>query len=114
MDFAIVVAQIFYGALSQNLDALHLAPAVSSAIEAQRDRITGIQIPAGVGPATHGSLQLAVNDAFISGFRAAMLVGAGLAFASAVAAGLLVEGPFLPERLEDSLEKRRHHPDQHP
>jgi EmrB/QacA subfamily drug resistance transporter len=112
--FGIIVAQIFYGALSQNLDALHLAPAVSSAIEAQRDRITGIQIPAGVGPATHGSLQLAVNDAFISGFRAAMLVGAGLAFASAVAAGLLVEGPFLPERLEDSLEKRRHHPDQHP
>jgi EmrB/QacA subfamily drug resistance transporter len=109
--FGIVVAQIFYGALSQNLDALHLAPALSSAMQAQRDLLTGIQIPAGVGSTTHGALQLAVNDAFISGFRAAMLVGAVLAFASAVVAGVLVEGPFLPERLEESLEKQleQHH-----
>jgi MFS family permease len=102
----IVVAQIFYGALSQNLDALHLAPAVSSAMQAQRDQLTGMQIPGGVSAATHGALQLAVNDAFISGFRAAMLVGALLAFASAVMAAVLVEGPFLPEKLEASLEKQ--------
>jgi hypothetical protein len=102
----IVVAQIFYGALTQNLDALHLAPVVNSAMQAQRDRLTGIQVPSGMDSTTHGALQLAINDAFISGFRAAMLVGAALAFASAVVAGVLVEGPFLPARLEESLEKR--------
>jgi EmrB/QacA subfamily drug resistance transporter len=102
----IVVAQIFYGALTQNLEALHLAPAVSSAMQTQRDRLTGIQIPAGVGSTTHGTLQLAVNDAFISGFRAAMLVGAAMSFASAIVAGWLVEGPFLPAKLEESVEKR--------
>jgi hypothetical protein len=102
----IVVAQIFYGALTQNLDALHLAPALNAGMQAQRDRLTGIQIPPGVSHATKGALELAVNNAFISGFRAAMLIGAVLAFASAVVAGVLVEGPFLPERLEESLEKR--------
>ncbi len=104
--FGIVVAQIFYGAFMQNLVMLHLAPAVQAEMEAQRNRLTGVQIPAGVSATTHAALQLAVNDAFISGFRAAMLVGAGLSFASAVAAGWLVEGPFLPPSLEAYMKKR--------
>jgi EmrB/QacA subfamily drug resistance transporter len=103
--FGIVVAEIFYGAFSQNLDMLHLAPTLQAAMEAQRTSLTGIQIPAGVSTTTHTALQLAVHKAFISGFRAAMLVGAVLAFVSALAAGWLVEGPFLPKSMETSLEK---------
>ncbi|MGO8946982.1 MAG: hypothetical protein ACLQUY_04820 [Ktedonobacterales bacterium] len=103
--FGIVVAQIFYGAFTQNLAALHLSPALLIVMEAQRNLLTAIQIPSGVSAATHNALQLAVNEAFISGFRAAMLVGAGLAFASALAAAWLVDGPFLPKGLEKSLEQ---------
>ncbi len=102
----IVVAEVFYAAFSQDLAMLHLTPALHGEMEAQRTRLTGIQIPGGVGTNVSAALQNAINRAFISGFRAAMLIGAALAFASAVAAAVLVEGPFLPPSVAQFLAKR--------
>jgi hypothetical protein len=37
-------------------------------------------------------VERAIDEAFVAGFRVAMFVAAGLALASAVAAGILIEG----------------------
>lgn len=96
--FGIVVAQIFAGAVTQHLATLHLDPAVQQAVQAQRDKLLGAQIPSGLTAAVHQSIQQALNAAFIAGFRAAMLTGAGLAFVSALVAGWWLDGPLLPRR----------------
>jgi hypothetical protein len=90
--FGIVVAGIFYNAVIPDLAALHLAPAVDQAMAGQVDKLAGIQVPTNLPPAVQVTIQRVIDNAFIKGFRAAMLLGAGLAFASALVAGWLVEG----------------------
>jgi EmrB/QacA subfamily drug resistance transporter len=90
--FGIVVAGIFYSVIIPDLTALHLAPTVDQSMIGQVDKLAGIQIPRSVPAATQNAIQRAINSAFIQGFRAAMLLGAGLSFLSALVAGWLVEG----------------------
>src|ERR671932_340777 len=52
----------------------------------------GAQLPVSVHEATRRALQRAVAESFVSGFRAAMLIGAALALAGAVSAATLIEG----------------------
>ena len=61
-------------------------------IEAQRTLLVGIQIPTGVSSQSHAALQQAINEAFVTSFRVAMLIASGLALASALSALLLIEG----------------------
>jgi hypothetical protein len=89
--FGIVVAGIFYNVVITDLAALHLTPAVEQSIVAQIDRLAGIQTPTNLPPTVHKAIQGVIDSAFIQGFRAAMLLGAGLAFLSALVAGWLVE-----------------------
>jgi len=88
--FGIVVTQVFYGVVASNLGALHLAPDIANAMSAQRDKLAGATIPAGLPAATHHAIQASLNDAFIIGFRVAMLLGAALAFASAGITALFI------------------------
>jgi EmrB/QacA subfamily drug resistance transporter len=94
--FGIVVTQIFFRAVTGNLGALHLDPVVQGQMLAQRDKLLGAQIPANVTAATHQAIQGALNNAFITGFRVAMLVGAALAFISATIAYFFVDGKAPP------------------
>ncbi len=50
------------------------------------------EVPEGVSGATAARIESAVDEAFLGAFRLAMLVAAGLALASAVAAALIIEG----------------------
>jgi hypothetical protein len=86
----IVLLAAFNAALDGRLPALGLPGNVGSAIDAQRTRLAAIELPSDLAPATHAAARAAINDAFTAGFRAAMLICAGLAFASAAVAGAMV------------------------
>ncbi|KJV32466.1 DHA2 family efflux MFS transporter permease subunit [Luteibacter yeojuensis] len=83
--FGVVLTHAFDGALQVNLAGLHLSPATVDAIMAQRAKLAGIDVPTGAGAAT-----TAIRSAFVTGFRAVMVVSTVLAALSAVAAALMI------------------------
>jgi predicted MFS family arabinose efflux permease len=87
----IVVTAIFSSSLDSNLGALHATPAVQHMLDAQRTKLAAARVPAGLPAAAHAALRQAIGAAFLTGFRAVMLTGAGLAALSALAAALLIE-----------------------
>ena len=88
--FGIVVLSTFSSSLDQRLASLHMSPQVQLAIDAQRTRLAGIQVPANISAGTKSQIKLAVAKAYVDGYRLAMLVAAGLALASAGSAELLI------------------------
>jgi EmrB/QacA subfamily drug resistance transporter len=90
----LVVLSVFGSSLDSNLAALggSIPHNVLQMIEAQRTLLVGIQIPTGVSSQSHAALQQAINEAFVTSFRVAMLIASGLALASALSALLLIEG----------------------
>ena len=88
----LAVAAAFNNAFDSHLAALHLAPATRQALDAQRARLAGAQIPAGLPSATHAAIQQAIGNSYVAGFRVAMGVSAALSALSAVIAGVLIPG----------------------
>jgi EmrB/QacA subfamily drug resistance transporter len=88
----LVVVGVFDRALSRRLSSVPLSDAARAAIEAQRSHLAAAQLPAGLSPQLQDAAQHALDMAFVDGFRVAMLLAAGLALLSAVAAALLIEG----------------------
>src|SRR5579884_1993113 len=86
----IIVLTVFNGSLDRHLATLNLPNQVLQSINAQRFKLVGIQIP--VGGTTGLLLKQAINQSFVAGFRAATLIGAGLALAAALSSWLLIEG----------------------
>ena len=95
----IVVAAFFNGNLDSSIASMHLPSAATHALDVQRGRLGAAQAPASLDPATRAALTNHIHDAFIGGFRVAMLAGAALALVSAVSAAVLIEGkPRKPAR----------------
>jgi len=88
----IAVAGSFNNSLDSRLSALKTSPAVTSGIDGQRGKLAGVQIPAGVGARERATLRRAVDESYVSGFRLAMLIAAGLAVVSAAIAFFFLGG----------------------
>jgi EmrB/QacA subfamily drug resistance transporter len=88
---SIFVVQAFSADLASRLQRSDIAPSTRRALLAQSTRLAGLHISASVGEPLRRTLTTIIAQAFVSGFRIAMLIAAGLALASAVAAFLLVE-----------------------
>ncbi len=66
-------------------------------IDVQRVKLAGIQIPPGTNNQVHAALKLAINESYVSGFRLAALICAGLALAGALCGWLMIEEkPSMP------------------
>ena len=89
-----VLGMIVYATFSANLDArlegLDLPRAVRSELEAAKADLGAAEVPEGVDARTEARIERAIEESYVAGFRAVMLVSAGLALASALAATLLV------------------------
>ncbi len=88
----LVVARVFSARYLDGLAALPLPASARAALAAQSARLAGIQLPAGLDSGARQALERLISTAFLGGFRAAMLIGAALALASAVTAALLIPG----------------------
>jgi EmrB/QacA subfamily drug resistance transporter len=92
---AVAVLGVFvYGTFSANLDArlegMDLTSQVRSEMEAAKANLGAAEAPEGVDAGTVAQIERAIDESFVAGFRAVMLVSAGLALVSALVAALLV------------------------
>jgi len=91
--FGVLVSTVFARQLQNGLDTIpDLPPAVREAVVAQRADLAAAQPPADTDPEIAAAVTDAIDAAFVAGFRAAMLVGAGMSLAGAMVAWGLVEG----------------------
>jgi len=90
--FGAIIAPIFDRSLHERLGAINIAPDVTEAIQAQRNKVAAIELPAEVDAAARAAAERAIGQAFVTGFRWVMLASALLALASAISAWLMVKG----------------------
>src|SRR5437763_7301641 len=88
----IVVSAVFNALLASDTASMHLSPTVQQALDAQRGKLAGTEVPPGVDPAIHAALSSAIAQSFVWAFRVAMLIGAGLALTSSLCAWLMIPG----------------------
>jgi len=79
----IVMTSVFDRALEERLAALTVPPEAAQAVEKQRYKLAGIQLPSDLDPGARETLQHAIGESFVQGFRVVMILGAALSFASA-------------------------------
>jgi EmrB/QacA subfamily drug resistance transporter len=87
----LVIVAVFNAALDGQLAALPLAPPARMALDAERGKLAGATVPDGLGDEQRAAVQRAIDESYVAGFRLIMLVAAGMAFASALSAWLLIE-----------------------
>jgi hypothetical protein len=89
-----VLGMVVYATFSANLDArlegMDLPRGVLAELEVAKANLGAAEAPESVDAVTAASIERAIDESFVAGFRAVMLVSAGLALASALAAALLV------------------------
>lgn len=88
----LVMVSAFSASLTQQLAALSLPASLRQTVAARSGGLAGITLPPDISGSTRAMLQHAIDQSFVSGFRVVVLICASLALASAIAAGLLVEG----------------------
>jgi MFS family permease len=96
----VFVFAVFSTALDSRLSDLNLSRETQTAMEEQKPRLGGARPPESVDGETAATIERAVDESFVTGFRVAMYIAAGLALASAVASALIIEGKGQAERAE--------------
>jgi len=97
----IVMLHVFNDGLDRRVAGWKLPAAVSQSLQAQRTKLAAAALPENQDPATRQLIRRAVDESFVSGFRAIMAIGAALAVASAGTALTLIG--TTPR--DDSIEK---------
>jgi EmrB/QacA subfamily drug resistance transporter len=87
----ILVLHSFNHALDLRLEGLELTPEIRRAIDTQRIRLAGAELPPGVSDETRVALREAINQSFVFGFRLVMMTAVGLALASGLIAFTMIE-----------------------
>src|SRR6266571_3901874 len=80
----IVMLDVFRNGLDRHLNGSKFPPAIIDSVRAQSTKLAAIRLPADPDSATQERIYGAINNSFVSGFRAIMLIGATLATAGAV------------------------------
>ncbi len=86
----LIMFHSFNNCLDQRLDQTGAPPEVRQNLDQQRVRLAAAEIPQNAGSALRAELEQAIDECFITGFHRLMLVGAGLAFLSALIAWLII------------------------
>ncbi len=90
--FGIFMVNFFSSSLDTQLASLPISPEVRQTISQQHNKLAQIELPANLSGPERASVKQAIDNAFVDGFRLIMLIGAGLAVFSGVAALWLIEG----------------------
>ena len=79
---------MFSANLDARLEGMDMPGEVRSEMEGAKADLGAAEAPEGVDAGTEARIERAIDESFVAGFRAVMLVSAGLALASALAAAL--------------------------
>jgi EmrB/QacA subfamily drug resistance transporter len=90
--FGVVMIHTFDRDLTQRSARGKLSPEAGQILSRQRSNLAAVEFPPEIDAATRRQMKEAVDAAFVSGFRAVMLIGCGLAVSSALVALLLIRG----------------------
>jgi len=90
--FGMVLAATFDTRLDEALVQLPLPAGALEAITAQRHRLAGLELPPGLPGDVAAQVKAAVGEAFVAGFRRVMMMSAGIALLSALAAWWTIDG----------------------
>jgi EmrB/QacA subfamily drug resistance transporter len=82
--------------LNRSLESLAVPPGTTTEIQSNAIRLAAIEIPAGLDSGTKIALQTAVNQAFVFGFRLAMLICVALSMTSALFAWWMMPAKLTP------------------
>jgi hypothetical protein len=96
----IFVFLAFSTALDAQIADFNLSAQARQQLEAEKADLGAAQVPKGVSGKTAASVERAIDESFVSGFRVAMFIAAGLALASAAASALIIEGKGSVRRVE--------------
>ena len=88
---SVFIYQVFSTSLETRLDGMNLPGEVRSEMEAAKDHLGAARAPEGVNAKAAAHIERAIDESFVAGFRTVMVVCVVLAFASALAAALLVD-----------------------
>ncbi len=107
--FGLFVSSTFNATFSTILSTLHLTSLQMHALEAQQGKLVGIGIPESIQGVARIAVHHAIAESFLTSFRVAMLVGAGLALLSALSSLLFMESPneLSSHRSEPRLDDNR-------
>jgi hypothetical protein len=82
---------VFNDRLDQRLAEMKLPASVSQSLQSERAKLADMMVPKDQDPATQQMIRRAIDEAFLSGFRAVMAIGAALAVASAITSLTLIK-----------------------
>jgi EmrB/QacA subfamily drug resistance transporter len=88
--FGVVMLQTFSHSLERQLVGVAISDDARRSLYEQQVRLAAIELPANMNAATRNQVEQLISDSFISGFRFIMVIGAGLAGASALSTWLLI------------------------
>ena len=88
----IFVFMTFSTQLDTETKELGLPQEARQQLEAEKVDLAGAEVPEGLDGRTAAAVQNTIDEAFVAGYRVAMLIAAGLAVVSAVVAGIMIEG----------------------
>lgn len=94
--FGIVMLQVFKGNLDRHLRQTTLAPVIAESIRNQSTKLAAIAVPQNQDAETQQLIHRAIDESFVAGFRAVMLIGAILAVGSAATALLFIGSKTRP------------------
>jgi len=98
----LVVAQVFNRRLDTRLAALAVPTDVLRLLADQRVKLAGAEIPNGVAGSLQSAIEQAIDQSYIDSFRLTMLIAAGLALASAIAAAAMIQNQPQGDLLRES------------
>ena len=81
-----LISSSFSAQLDARLEEMDLSPEVKEAVAAEKAKLGAAEAPESVGAATAARIEEAMAESFVAGFRLIMVVGVGLALASALVA----------------------------
>ena len=90
--FGVLMFAVFAGALDGRLAEMDLPPGTRGHIEAEKVELGAAEAPEDLDASLEEAVERALDEAFVSGYRAVMLVAAAMAVASAIGAARLIEG----------------------
>ena len=98
----LVVAQVFNRRLDTRLAALQVPPDLLRLLADQRGKLAGAEIPNSVAGSLRSAIEQAIDQSYIDSFRLTMLIAAGLALASAIAAAAMIQNQPQGDLLRES------------